>query len=110
EYRAESKVALPGAGVGADLVCMTCLLARNRGKPLVVSEIAGEFGHHGESVDGAFDDCFKEGRLREPSPCGRCARAAPRQVRRERLRSGSSPAVRRVECKTSIVAGGRETG
>jgi hypothetical protein len=39
---------------------MTSLLARNRGKRWVVSGIAGEFGHHGESVDGALDDCFKK--------------------------------------------------
>ena len=55
EYRAESKVALPRAGVSEDLACMTSLLARNHGKRLVVSGITGEFGHHGESVDGAFD-------------------------------------------------------
>src|SRR5262245_61991152 len=54
EYRAESKVALPRAGVGADLVCMTSLLARNHGKRLGVSGSADEFGHHGESVDGAL--------------------------------------------------------
>ena len=23
--------------------------------------IAGEFGYHGESVDGVFNDCFEEG-------------------------------------------------
>jgi hypothetical protein len=40
---------------------MVSLLARNHGKRLVVSRITGELGHHGESVDGAFDDCFEEG-------------------------------------------------
>jgi hypothetical protein len=39
---------------------MTFLLARKRAKRRVVSGIAGEFGHHGESVDGALDDCFKK--------------------------------------------------
>jgi len=86
------------------------LLAGNHGKRLVLSGIAGEFGHYGESVDGAFDDCFEEGWLREPSPYGRCARTAPRQVRRERLRSGSSTAARLAACKTWIAASIRETG
>src|SRR5262249_60665409 len=43
---------------------MTSLLAGNHAKRLMVSGIAGEFGHHGESVDGVFDDCFEEGWLR----------------------------------------------
>ena len=82
------------------MVCMTSLLVRNHGKRLVVGEIAGEFGHHGESVDGAFDDCFEDGWPREPSLCGRCPRAAPRQVGRKRLRPGSSSAARSAACKT----------
>jgi len=72
----------------------------------VVSGIAGEFGHHGKSVDGAFDDCFDEEWPKEPSPCGRCARAAPRHVSREPRRSGASPAARSAALKTGIAAGG----
>ena len=110
EYRAESKVALPRAGTGGDLVCMASLLARNHGKRLVVSRITDELGHHGESVNGACDDCFEEGWLRDLSPCGRCARTTPRQVRGEPLRSGSSTAARSAAWKTWIAASRQETG
>ena len=42
-------------------MCMASLLARNHGKRLVVSGSAGEFEHHGESVDGALMTVSRKG-------------------------------------------------
>jgi hypothetical protein len=77
---------------------MTSLLARNRGKRWVVSGIAGEFGRHGESVDGAFDDCFAEGWLRAVSvQAVRAGRAALRQARVTAVRFEPCGAACRVQ-------------
>src|SRR5215475_13169676 len=86
EYRAESKVALPRAGVGADLVCMTSLLARNHGKRLVVSGSAGEFEHHRESVDGALMTVSRKGGGESPQRVG--GARGPRRVKSDASHRG----------------------